>query len=407
MRTAMRCAVMVMGAACCGVSFSADHVKLTSGLDIDGQIICDSPATNPLVAIVIDGKVLAFNRTEVSSTSTDDDGRAEYARRRDAIKGKNAAAHFDLYTWAKTQHFFDYANQELSLTLQCDPSHAEARKIVYAPAKMSKPAATVDMAAQAPAVEASFVIGLRPAARQRTEADERLVAACKALMDASPADDSARKNALNILTSDRAKNTEALVALLDPARDTDEQTRLAALQGIDALKAAGAPVSNRLAQAAIADRYIPVRTRSVALIKSRNDEAAMNAMVNAYVSSFGESGAVRDPILKGAAGIALKGLEDKRVMGALLYRATLEVRTAVSDLNALTTRQIDSYTVNGNAQGGAAAVIPLSFPIQFPELKLTAIKTTVCAPCSALSDYTGQNFGNDLDAWAKFIRMQK
>ena len=89
----------------------------------------------------------------------------------------------------------------------------------------------------------------------------------------------------------------------------------------------------------------------------------------------------------------------------MFYRATMEIRTATSDLSGLTTRQIDSYTVNSGAQ--ANVLVPLSFPIQFPELKLTSIKTTVCAPCAALIDYTGQNLGNDLDAWAKFIRMQK
>jgi hypothetical protein len=405
MRIAIRSATLLICSVCVGALSAADHVKLTSGLDIEGQVICDSPATNPLVAIAIDGKVLAFNRSEIASTSKDDEGRAEYTKRRDAIKGKNAAAHFELYTWAKSQHFFDYANQELSLTLQCDPSHAEARKIVYAPTKLSKPSANAEAIAQTPAADESMVIGVRPGVRQRSAIDERLVGYCKILMEASPADEVARKNALAVLTIDRAKNTDALVALLDPARDTDEQTRLAALAGIDALKSTGASVSNRLAQTAISDRFLPVRSRSVALIKSRNDESAMNSMVNAYVSSFDESGSVRDPILKGAAVVALKGLEDKRVMGALFYRATLEVRTAVADLNALTTRQIDSYTVNNGAQ--ATVIVPLSFPIQFPDLNLTSVKTTVCSPCSALTDFTGQRFGNDLDAWAKFIRMQK
>ena len=71
----------------------------------------------------------------------------------------------------------------------------------------------------------------------------------------------------------------------------------------------------------------------------------------------------------------------------------------------LTTRQIDTFNVNNGTQN--TALIPLSLPIQFPDLKLTVVKTTVCAPCAALSSFTGQNFGNDLDKWAKWIRMQK
>ncbi len=385
---------------------AADHLTLTSGLDIEGQIICDSPTNNPLVAIAIDGKVLAFNRSEISSITQDDDGRADYAKQRDAIKGKNAQAHFELYQWSRSKHFFDYANQELSLTLKCDPNHAQARQIAFAPAKLSKPSAAKDAANGAPPAENdTLVIGLRPTVRLQTAYEEKIIAYCTTLLQAATNDDTVRKNALAALTNDRVKASETLVALIDPARDTDEQTRLAVLAGIDALKPNGIEVSMRLAQAAIADRYAPVRTQTQKLIKSRNDEYAMNAMVNAYVSAFGESGSVRDPLLKAAAGAALKGLEEKRIGGALFYRATCEVRTAVSELNNLATRQIDSFTVNQGAN--VAVVVPLSFPIQFPELAITSVKTTVCAPCSALSDFTGQNFGNDLDAWAKWLRMQK
>ncbi len=394
--------------ACFGVSRAADRITLTSTMVIEGQVVRETPG-DPLVAINTGGKLLLLNRSEISAIDLDDEGRTEYQRRLNDIKIDKAPAHFELYKWAKTQRLYDYADRELSATLRADPSHAEARKIAFAPAKLSKPTPNpIGVNAQA-VVDDGPVIGLRPvphAQRLSSEYDEKVFAYCKALRSISAADEKERKAALAALSADRNKATEAVVSYLDPSRDIDEQTRLAALAGIEVLKPASAEISKRLAQIAIADPYIPVRKEAVALIKSRNDEGAMNHLVNAYISAFAEEGGqVRDPILKGAAGEALEGLGDKRIYSAMFYRATMEVRTAVSELSNFATRQIDSYTVNSGAQ--VSVIVPLSFPIQFPELKLTSIKTTVCAPCAAMSSLTGQNFGNDLDAWAKWIRMQK
>src|SRR4029078_488022 len=105
-----------------------------------------------------------------------------------------------------------------------------------------------------------------------------------------------------------------------------------------------------------------------------------------------------------AGGAALRGLNDRRVLNQIHYYATLELRTAVSELNAFVTRQIDAFTVNNGAN--VAVIIPLSFPIQFPELKITQVRTTVCAPATALATLTGMNFGHDLEAWGKWIRKQ-
>lgn len=395
--------------ACFSASRAADRVTLTSTMVIEGQVVRETPG-DPLVAINTGGKLLLLNRTEIAAIDLDEEGRTEYQKRLAEIKIDKAPAHFELYNWAKTQRLYDYADRELSATLRADPSHAEARKIAFAPAKLSKPSPNPVAAANAQAVvDDGPVIGMRPvphAQRLRSEYDERIFAYCKVLRTVSAADENERKAALAALAADRTKATEAVVSYLDPARDYDEQTRLSALAGIEVLKPASAEISKRLAQIAIADPYIPVRKEAVALIKSRNDEGAMNHLVNAYISAFAEEGGqVRDPILKGAAGEALEGLGDKRIYSAMFYRATLEVRTAVSELSNLTTRQIDSYTVNSGAQ--VNVIVPLSFPIQFPELKLTSVKTTVCAPCAAMSSLSGQNFGNDLDAWAKWIRMQK
>ncbi|MEI6232683.1 MAG: hypothetical protein WCT04_06505 [Planctomycetota bacterium] len=412
-----KCFLSIVAFVCVSSILAADRVTMISGSDIEGQVVRDTPG-DPLVAINTGGKLTLLNRSDISAITLDDDGRADYAKRLNAIKKINAAAaHFELYTWALSQRFFDYAERELAATLASDPRHAEARKIALNPPpfpaavspKTEVVAGVQELAVIRPrdaVADAGPVIGIRPSAdRVRAEFDDKIMIYCKALMSASSADESARKTAATALALDRVKATETVFAQLDPARNADEQTRLAALAGIDVLKPATPEVSKRLAQVAIADRFIPVRKQAVALIKSRNDEGAMNAMVNAFIGAFGDNGQVRDPIMQAAAGEALKGLDDKRVLTSIQYRATTEIRTAVTDLNALTTRQIDSYTVNSGAQ--ATVIVPLSFPIQFPELNITSVKTTVCAPCAALSSLTGQNFGNDLDQWAKWIRMQK
>ncbi len=155
-----------------------------------------------------------------------------------------------------------------------------------------------------------------------------------------------------------------------------------------------------------------VRKQAVDLIKARKDEWAMGAMVKSYIDAYDDGDGIRDPIKKVAAEAALRSLDMKRVYGHMFYYATLEIRTVSTTLNSFVTRQIDSFQVLPNAgvvnNGVAgAAIIPLSFPIQFPELGITRAFTTVKAPCQAMSELSGMDFGNDLDKWAKWMRIQK
>ena len=99
------------------------------------------------------------------------------------------------------------------------------------------------------------------------------------------------------------------------------------------------------------------------------------------IGAFDKQGNVVNAPVRDAAVKALRSIDDARVLHTLAYYATLEMRPTVTELANFQTRQIDSYTVN---QGAAATVlIPLSFPVQFPELRITRVRTTVCAPASA------------------------
>ena len=257
------------------------------------------------------------------------------------------------------------------------------------------------------AAEADSLV-IAPRGSVRLGEAQKVLQLCRAFLPSTSADESARKAALAALVAGGSKTTGTLIELLDANHFSDESGRLAALAGIDALKPVNGELSKRLAYTAIGDPIEAVRLRSNALIKARNDEWAMDTMVKTYLSTFGEGDTIKDPNAKAAqaaAGAALTQLGDKRVYNAMLYYATLEVRTQVSELAGFATRQIDSYTVNNGAN--ATVVTPLSFPIQFPELKITSVKTTVTAPCAALSALSGMDFGNDIDAWAKWIRKQK
>src|ERR1043165_422708 len=263
--------ILVTGALCATpLLCAADSILLSDNVSIEGQVIRDTPG-DPLVVINTGGKLLCLNRNDIGTVTLDDEGRAEYKRRRDAIKDKSAAPPFELYQWAKTQRLYDYADQELSATLKADPNHAEARKVLAAAAKPSKaaPDAAVAAIAEAP------VIGPRPmtpAQRTSSDFDERVISYCKALMPTFTSDESSRKAALAALEKERSKAGDVMLAYLDIGKGGAEDTRLAALAGIEALKPVSTEASNRLAMTAMNDPSKAVRKQTAALIKSRNDE---------------------------------------------------------------------------------------------------------------------------------------
>src|SRR6185295_6153229 len=113
------------------------------------------------------------------------------------------------------------------------------------------------------------------------------------------------------LNADKAKSTESVIACLDPKLVPEPDDRLAILAGIAAFQPSNPDLSKRLALTSMGDPSEPVRSQTVSLIKSRNDEWAMHTLVNAYMNSFeSEGGRVKDPVVKAAAGAALQGLDD-------------------------------------------------------------------------------------------------
>lgn len=404
------CAGALSAALLSGISPAADKITMEGGAVVEGQVIRDVEG-DPLVVINTGSKLLCVNRSEVSSVKLDEEGRADFARRQEAIKGGSAVTHFELYKWAKARRLYDCADQELSATIKADPTHEGARKVIAelnAAAQANRP--TLPVSGSGPVetvVDGQLVIGPRAVpkpVRERKAQEAKVLELCqKIYASASPEDDN-RKAATAELSRDVGSSGRIMTALLDPQLVPQEEERSAVLSGIEAVKPSGPDLSKRLAYTAMIDPAETVRQKTVSLIKARNDEWAIMTMVNAFVDAYGENGQVKDAGAAAAGGAALRALNDKRVLGAIHYYATLEVRTAVSELTNLVTRQIDTFTVNNGAQ--ATVLTLLSFPIQFPEVKITSVKTTVCAPCTALTALTGMNFGNDLEAWAKWIRKQ-
>ena len=93
----------------------------------------------------------------------------------------------------------------------------------------------------------------------------------------------------------------------------------------------------------------------------------------------------------------LRKINDPRVLDGLIYYVVLEMRPTVTDLVSFKTRQIDSFTINQGAN--ASLVIPLSFPIQFPELAIKKVRTTVSAPAAAVQALTRQGLPEILKNW--------
>ena len=124
------------------------------------------------------------------------------------------------------------------------------------------------------------------------------------------------------------------------------------------------------------------------------------------MSNYDSGGTVKDASLRDRFVDAFKGLGDKRVLYALNYYVTMEIKMAKSDLANFATRQINSCSIQ-NGTGGSF-MIPLQLPIQFPEINIISVHTSVkCPASSALEDITGQKFGMDADQWARWIAKQK
>jgi hypothetical protein len=218
----------------------------------------------------------------------------------------------------------------------------------------------------------------------------------------SKTDSKAQKALKALLGENQTRAMEGVLSCLDSRTTSDVNTRLGALRAIEASQYTHPTVSQYLAASAIGDPERLVRATAVATIKARKDDPAIGGMIQYLMSSFDDKGNVLNPDVKAGAVEALQTLNDRRVFEALQYYVTMELRVTNTELANFATRQIDSFSVNNGAN--VSVLVPLSFPIQFPELKITRVRTTVkCPAASSLEALTGMNFGEDVDKWAKFF----
>ncbi len=205
-----------------------------------------------------------------------------------------------------------------------------------------------------------------------------------------------------LLVENKTRTIEGLLSCLDSRTTSEVNTRIGALKAIEASQYTHPTVSQYLAASAIGDPERQVRAAAISTIKARKDDPAIGGMIQYLMSSFDDKGKVLNEEVKAGAVEALQTLNDKRVYQALQYYVTMELRVTNTELANFATRQIDSFSVNNGAN--VSVLVPLSFPIQFPELKITRVRTTVkCPAASGLEALTGMNFGEDLDKWQKFF----
>ncbi|MCX7804687.1 MAG: hypothetical protein N3A38_05795 [Planctomycetota bacterium] len=100
------------------------------------------------------------------------------------------------------------------------------------------------------------------------------------------------------------------------------------------------------------------------------------ARQRSYVGDYEISGDAYDPVIRQF----LEGvvLDVKPIVSADRKYITLEMRPTVTELVNFQTRQLDAFNVMSGAN--ANLVTLLSFPIQFPELRISRVRTTVTIP---------------------------
>ncbi|MBE7464854.1 MAG: hypothetical protein HS116_15370 [Planctomycetes bacterium] len=392
---------------------AADVVLLKNGTVLEGELVNYDPKQTE-IALNTGIRKVTLLRAEVRRVEVDQAARQEFLLRQNQLKADDARGQFELYKWACSKRLYSFADGALQATLKADPDHALARKAtgdVYRDGRWM----TADEAAQLPApsspgdgaveiAETAGGEGTESQAAARTAFEKSIVEHAAAL-GASDGDEAKREAAVAALIRDREQSGDVLLACLDFRRMPQSETRLGALQGLRVVKPAGPRVSPSLAWSAVMDPETGVRDEAVKLIKERKDDAAVGGMIRHLMGAFDEGGEVRNAPLRDAAVRSLRALDDPRVYEAFFYYVVCEMRPTLTELTNFQTRQIDSFTV---MQGGNVIIpILLSFPVQFPELGITRVRTTVSAPASALRAVTGQDFGDDVGKWRKWLNGLK
>jgi type II secretory pathway component GspD/PulD (secretin) len=100
------------------------------------------------------------------------------------------------------------------------------------------------------------------------------------------------------------------------------------------------------------------------------------ARQQSYVADYNINGDSYDPEVRQF----LEGvvLDVRPIVSADRRYITIELRPTLTELVRFQTRQLDSFTVNAGAQ--VNIILQLSFPIQFPELAISRVRTTATVP---------------------------
>lgn len=214
--------------------------------------------------------------------------------------------------------------------------------------------------------------------------------------------DSMKRAAIAPMLKEKSAYIEMFRACMMPQNVPEPAQRIGAMLAVCELQPADMNLSYSLGSAAVSDPVAEVRAAAVGVIKARKDDFAIRTMIGHLFSTYDANGKVLDQNAHAQDLEAFKALADKRVVQAILYYVTMELRLSNIDGGSLTTRQIDSYQVNNNS------ALNLAFPIQTPELKMTKVKTSVVAPAiNALQDLTGQTFGQNTEKWQRWVEKQK
>lgn len=393
----LKLAALIAATSFCAASYTtpsnaADTVELKSGLVLLGEIVEDNPA-NAEIVLHTGPKQVTLPRKDIAQIHKDTEARAEFKKRQSALEARDARGHFALFQWAQERKLFVLAQDALKTAAAADPNHAGARKALGLDA---------DEASQQ-----DFVVGARtPASSDNEKSKADRVAYEKSVQDQikllarSDTSEASRGEVVSNLVRDKDKVGDVLLGSLDFRKVTDHEVRLGALKGIEAIKPDSPRVSPTLAWSAVLDPSADVRKQVVGLIKDRKDDVAVGGMIRHLIGAFNQAGEVIHIPVRDNAVEGLRLMKDDRIGSALFTYCVMELRPTQTE-GTLQPGFIQSFTVLTGAQ--VTIIIPLTFPIDFPNLQIRRVRTTVSAPAAALRAYAGKDLGADVDAWKAWL----
>lgn len=379
-------------------SAAADTIEMKSGSVLLGEVLENKPESSEVV-VHLGTKQVTLPRNEIAQITLDEAGRAEFKKRRTEA-GKDASALVSVYTWAQQKCLYGLADEALNAAAGIDPNNPAVKHAMGA----DEPAATTEAKASEQGDEKIFIGAVgqpesESAKKERTTFEKQVIDGAKVL-GKSDAPDQEKSDVVALYVREKDKVGDVLLGALDYRKITDEETRVGVVKGLQIVKPSNPQVSPTLAWSAVMDPSSTVRKGVVAMIKDRRDDAAVGGMIRSLIGAFDEEGKVINVAVRDNAVEGLRAMEDKRIGEALFTYAVIEVRATHTE-GKLTTGSLSSYTVLTGAQ--VTVLIPLTFPIEFPNLSIKRVRTTVSAPAASLRAYAGKDLGDDVNAWRAFL----